>query len=81
MAKIKKKKTQVTADAGVDVEQGEHFFIAGGSANMYNHFENQPGSFSENWESFYLKTQLAIPLLGVYPKHVPPSLKYSCFFS
>jgi hypothetical protein len=44
MAKIK---TQVSAHAGKDVEQAKHSSIAGGSAN---HFGNQPGSFSENWE-------------------------------
>ena len=43
-------KTQETAHAGEDVEQGEHFFIAGRSTNLYNHFGNQFGSFSENWE-------------------------------
>jgi len=50
-------KTQVTARAGEDVEQGELSSIAGGSANLHNHLENQYGSFSENWESLYLKTQ------------------------
>ena len=43
-------KSQVTAHAGEDVEQGEHSSIAGGSANLYNHFGNQFGGFSENWE-------------------------------
>jgi hypothetical protein len=28
----------------------EHIFIAGESANLYNYFGNQFGSFSENWE-------------------------------
>jgi hypothetical protein len=28
------------------------------SANLYNHFGNQFGGFSENWEQCYLKTQL-----------------------
>jgi hypothetical protein len=27
-----------------------YFFIAGGSANFYNHFGDQFGGFSENWE-------------------------------
>jgi hypothetical protein len=45
MAKIK---TQVTTDAGEDVEQGEHSSIACGSAKLYNHVGNQFGSFSEN---------------------------------
>jgi hypothetical protein len=29
------------------VEQGEHFFIAGGSANLYNYYGNQFGGFSK----------------------------------
>jgi hypothetical protein len=40
----------VTADADKDVERKEHSSIAGGSANLYNHFGNQFGSFSKNWE-------------------------------
>jgi hypothetical protein len=28
------------------------------SANVYNHVGNQFSTFSENWEQFYLKTQL-----------------------
>jgi hypothetical protein len=39
-----------TKDGGEDGDQGEHFFIAGGNANLYNQFTNQFGSFSENWE-------------------------------
>ena len=42
---------------GKDVEQGEHSSIAGGNANLYNHFGNQYGGFSENWESTYLTIQ------------------------
>jgi hypothetical protein len=38
------------AHADEDVEQREHFFIAGRSANLYNHFGNQFGVFSEKWE-------------------------------
>jgi hypothetical protein len=41
-------KTQLTVHAGDDVEQGEHFSIAGGSTNLYNHFENEFDGFSEN---------------------------------
>jgi hypothetical protein len=32
--------------------------IAGKSANLYNHFGNQFVGFSENWEYFYLNSQL-----------------------
>jgi hypothetical protein len=41
-------KTQVTADAGEDVEKEEHSSIAGGIASWYNHSGNQCGAFSEN---------------------------------
>jgi hypothetical protein len=41
-------KVQETADAGEDVEQGEPSSIAGGSANLYNHFGNHFDVFSEN---------------------------------
>ena len=43
--------------AGEDVELWEHSSIAGGNANLYKHFRNQYGGFSENWESTYVKTQ------------------------
>jgi hypothetical protein len=48
----------VTAHAGEDVEQGELFSFAGGSANLYNDFGNQYSGCSENWKSIYLETQL-----------------------
>ena len=51
-------KTKVRDHTGEDVEQGEHFSVAGGNTHLYSHFRNQYGSFSENWESIYLKTQL-----------------------
>jgi hypothetical protein len=38
------------AHTGEDVGQGEHCTIAGGNANLYYHFGNQFGGFSENWE-------------------------------
>jgi hypothetical protein len=45
LAKIK---TQVTADAGKDVDKEEHSSIAGGNASWYNHSVNQFGCSSEN---------------------------------
>jgi hypothetical protein len=42
-------KTQVTADAGEDMEKGEHSSIVGGIASLYNHSGNQSGGSSENW--------------------------------
>jgi hypothetical protein len=38
----------VTADAGEEVEKEEHFSIAGGIANWYNHSGNQFGGSSQN---------------------------------
>lgn len=40
--------TQATAYANEDIEKGEHFFITGVNANLYNRLENQFGSFSDN---------------------------------
>jgi hypothetical protein len=48
VAKIKK--TQVTADAGEDVEKEEHSSIVGGIASLYNHSGNQSGGSSEHWK-------------------------------
>ena len=42
-------KTQVTADAGEDVEKEEHSFTVGGVVRCYNHSGNKSGSSSENW--------------------------------
>jgi hypothetical protein len=42
-------KTQVTADAGEDVEKEEHLSIVGGIASWYNPSGNQSGGSSENW--------------------------------
>jgi hypothetical protein len=47
--RMAKTKTQVTADAGEDVEKEEHSFIVGGIASLYNHSGNQFGGSSENW--------------------------------
>jgi hypothetical protein len=47
MAKIK---TQVTADAGEDVEKEEHPSIFSGIASWYNHPGNQSGGSSEKWK-------------------------------
>ncbi|EGV93069.1 Retrovirus-related Pol polyprotein LINE-1 [Cricetulus griseus] len=43
--------------AGEDVEKEENSSIAGGSANLYNHFGNQYGCFLGKWKSVYLKIQ------------------------
>jgi hypothetical protein len=43
-------KMQVAEQDGEDMEQGKHFSIADGSANLYNHFGNQSDGFSANWE-------------------------------
>ena len=36
-SEVAKIKTQVTSDAGKDVEKEDHFSIVGGIANCYNH--------------------------------------------
>ena len=43
--------------AGEDAQSGDPDSITDGSTNMFNHFGNQYGCLSENWESIYLKTQ------------------------
>jgi hypothetical protein len=40
----------VIAYAGEYIEMGELFSIAGGSANLYNHFQNYFDGFLENWD-------------------------------
>ena len=50
LVRMTKSKTQVMVHAGEDGEQWGHSSIAGGRANLYSHFGNQFGSFSENWE-------------------------------
>jgi hypothetical protein len=47
--KMARLKTQMTADAGKDVNKEEHCNIFGGSASWYNHSENHFGRSSENW--------------------------------
>jgi hypothetical protein len=44
------KKSQVLAHDGEDVKQWEPSSIAGGSLNLYNHFGNHFGGFSNIWE-------------------------------
>jgi hypothetical protein len=46
--RMAKKKIQVTADAGEDVEKEEHSSIVVGIAGLYNHSGNQSGGSSEN---------------------------------
>jgi hypothetical protein len=42
-SELLRSKTQVTADAGEDVQKEEHSSIVGGNASFYNHFGNQSG--------------------------------------
>jgi hypothetical protein len=51
-------KSQVTADAGEDMEKEEHSSIVGGIVNWYNHSGYQSGGSSENWTQYRLRTQL-----------------------
>jgi hypothetical protein len=50
-------KTQVTADAGEDVEKKKHSSIAGGISSWYNQSGNQFVRASENWIQYYLRMQ------------------------
>jgi hypothetical protein len=59
----------VATHAGKDVEQGEHFSIAGGSADLYSHYVNQHVSSSENGELIYLK--LSYTPRRIIPKGCP----------
>jgi hypothetical protein len=63
-------KTQVTADAGEDVEEEKHSSIAGGIASSYNHSGNQFGGFSE-LDIVLLPEDPDIPLLCIYPEDAP----------
>jgi len=58
MAKIN---TQVTADAGKDMEKEEYSPIVGGMANWYNLSGNHSEGSSENRTFQYLSTQFYIP--------------------
>ena len=60
---------QVTAHAGEDTEKEEHSSITAGVANWYNHSGKFSGSFSENWNYFYQKTQQYHSL--VYTQKIP----------
>ena len=60
----------MTADAGEDVEKGEHSSIFGGIASLYNHSGNQSGGSSKKLD-IVLPEDPAIPLLGIYPEDAP----------
>jgi hypothetical protein len=51
-------KDEIQAPASKEMEQGEHYSIAGGSMNLDRHFGNQYSTSLKNWESIYLKIQL-----------------------
>jgi len=53
MAKIK---SQVTLEAGEDVEKEEHSSIFGGIESWYNHSGNYSGGSSEKRMLYYLRT-------------------------
>lgn len=48
MAKIKKKKTETTPNAGKDVEKPYHSYIARGRLNGTDTLEKHSGSFLQN---------------------------------
>jgi hypothetical protein len=49
---------EMTAHAGEDVEYREHSSIAGGTANLYNHYGNRCDGSSGRWKLISLKIQL-----------------------
>jgi hypothetical protein len=68
----------VTADASEDVEKEQYSFIAGGTGDWYNHFGNQSGGSSENWNYVYPKTQLYHYWACMYKKDAPTYNKDTC---
>jgi hypothetical protein len=48
----------VTTDAGKDMEKEEHFSNVSEITRWYDYSGNQSGDSSQNWTSFYLRTQL-----------------------
>ena len=52
-----KSKTPMIAYAGEDVRLGKQSSIFSGTENLCNHFGNECGSISGNWESTYLRIQ------------------------
>ena len=56
-----RKISNTSTHAGEYVEQKQHFFTTGGSTSFHSHLGNLYDSFSENWESIYLKIQLHVP--------------------
>jgi len=74
MAKIK---TQVSANAGEDMEKEEHSFNVGVFADLYNNSGNQSGGSSQNLILNFFQTH-SIPLFGIYPKDAPTYNKDTC---
>jgi hypothetical protein len=60
----------MTAHTGDDVEQSQHFSIAGGSAILSSHYGNKIWLFLRKLRIDLLKDP-AIPFLGIYPKDSP----------
>jgi hypothetical protein len=56
------------------MEQAKHYFIAGGSENLCNHFGNQFGFFLSKLVMILFQDP-AISLLGIYPKDTQTSQK------
>jgi hypothetical protein len=58
------------------VDKGEHSSIACWECKLYNLFEKQFDVFTENWEWFYLKTELYHSWAYTHPKDAATS--YIC---
>ena len=74
--RMTKIKSQVTADAGKDVEKEEHSSTVGGIASWYNHSGNQSGGSRKL--NMVLPEDPVLPLLVIKPKVAPTSNKDTC---
>jgi hypothetical protein len=70
-------KTQVTADAGKDVENEEHSSTISGITSWYNQLWQSVWRFLRKLD-IVLPEDPAIPLLGIYPNYFPTYNKDTC---
>lgn len=54
----------MTADAGVDTENGAYLLTAGGGTNRYSHFQNQCGGAFKSLKCIYHDTLLYFSYTG-----------------
>jgi hypothetical protein len=75
LSKWLRSEIQVISHAGEAMDQYEHSSTSGGSENLYNRFGSQYCRFSGKLE-INLPRDLAMSLLGIYPKDPPPYQKH-----